>query len=614
MTRLASTSSASLFFGPSIPQTTTKTRSRTASNAAASPAKLRVNAHTLISNRHSYAGPSSEAVTTFPWRSALNIPSPDSSPLSLPHGSHNIADDEDDMFFEPCGPLETSFVFNVTEGTPSPRSKKGKNMLPLKYKPRDSGVALSDDEDASHSTGTSLSAMPRTSTSASSLNSDIGDDLITPGFMPGSNSGWPVAFVINGSDDHFRTDDTVDVDAFILRTLASGGKPSAEESKKPPGTPVKKFKNTYLGGNRPWQSAVAPKVGFDFGGFDLGAAPAGKIKNGPRKSLPAAFPPLGAKKAADLQGSDEDEDEENSPSTRKEANKYDGLGLGRPPVPYALAGPVERTRWLMRRSSSGAFSSGSDTSLATPTRRSKGNLHLNLYRSTNWALTHKQYDLDWPMLPRVPTQISATAIPQLPIPSEKPGSRSSSNSSVITLNSPTLARHQTSGLASQRLPISPLHQHARPAVNDKLGRFDKEFVEIDQIGSGEFGKVLKVRSKNGPSSDNLWAVKRSKPFEGPRHRYVATPLSLMSVQFILTLADCVCAKRLTSCNTSAGLRPQKVVTILMSSHISTAGKRMRRCSFVLSSVSWETLRASCGSMARHFRDWTKPEFGKYSRT
>ncbi|KAF8441622.1 hypothetical protein L210DRAFT_3399167 [Boletus edulis BED1] len=488
MARLASTSSASLFFGPSILQSTTKTRSHTASNTTASSARPRVNAHTLVSNRHSYAGSGAEAIATFPWRSSLNIPSPDSSPVSVPHGSH---DDEDDMFFEPCGPLETSFVFSVTEGTPSPRSKgqKGKDMLPLKYKPRDSGVALSDDEgDASNS----LSAMPQASTS-SSLNSDIGDDLITPGAIPGLDSGWPPAFVISGSDDDHRIDG-VDVDAFILRTLAAGGKPSTEEPKKPPGTPVKKLKSAYLGGNRPWQSAVAAKVGFNFGGLDLGVAPGGKMKNGPRKSLPAAFPPLGFKKGADLQGSDEDEDEMNSPSTRKEASKYEGLGLGRPPVSCGPAGPVERTRWLMRRSSSGAFSSGSEASLATPTRRSK----------------------DWPILPRVPTHISPTAAAQLHIHSEKPGSRSSSNSSVITLNSPTLVRRQAPGLTSQRLPVSPL-QHIAPTVNDKLGRFDKEFIEIDQIGSGEFGKVLKVRSKNGPSN-SVSAVKRSKPFEGPRHR------------------------------------------------------------------------------------------------
>jgi mitosis inhibitor protein kinase SWE1 len=315
MTRLASTSTASLFFGPSIPQTMTKTCSRTASNAAVSLAKPRVNAHTLISNRHSYAG--NETVVTFPWHS-LNIPSPDSSPLSLPHGGH---DDEDDMFFEPCGLPEMSFVFNVTEGTPSPRSKgkNGKDMLPLKYKPCDSGVALSDDED---SAGTSLCAIPHTLTSASSLNSDIGDDLITPGIMPGLDSGWP-AFVISGSDDDFGTNDGVDVDVFILWTLAAGR-------------------------NRPWQSAVATKVGFNFGGLDLGAAPGVKMKNGPRKSLPVAFPPLGSKKGVDLQGSDDDDDEENSPSTRKEASKYEDLGLGRPPVSCGPAGPVERTCWLMR--------------------------------------------------------------------------------------------------------------------------------------------------------------------------------------------------------------------------------------------------------------------------
>jgi mitosis inhibitor protein kinase SWE1 len=375
MTRLASNSSASLFFGPSIPQTASKTRSRTASNATASAVKPRANAHILAPNRHSYGGPGGETIATLLWRNTLNIPSSDSSPAPLPHGSH---DDDDDMFFEPCDPPETSFVFNVTEGTPSPRSKhgkKGKDMLPLKYKPRDSGVALSDDEDATNSARTSFSIMPHNSTSASSLNSDVGDDLITPGVMPNLDSGWPATFIISGSDDGLRTNhDGVDVDAFILRTLAAGGKPSAEGSKKPPGTPVKKLKNAHLGGNRPWQSAVANRVGFNFGGLDLGAAPAGKMKNGPRKSLPAAFPALDAKKGLDLQ-SDEDDEEENSPSARKELNKYEGLGIGRPPMSSGPAGPVERTRWLMRRSSSGAFSNGSEASLTTPTRRSKGNFH-----------------------------------------------------------------------------------------------------------------------------------------------------------------------------------------------------------------------------------------------
>ncbi|KAF9232741.1 hypothetical protein BU15DRAFT_90586 [Melanogaster broomeanus] len=506
MNRLASSSSASLFFGPSIPQTTNKARSRTStttSNSAATAAKLRVQtARVPISNRHSYSGPGSETMSPLPWglRSSLNMPSPESSPPSRPQGRHDIVDDEDDMFFEPCGPPETSFVFSVTEGTPSPRSKKVQEMIPSKYKPRDSGVVFSDDEDMSNSGGDFLTAMPHTSTATSSLYSDAGDDLVTPGVVPGTNSGWPTAVVISGLDDggrnfHGTNDHGVDVDSFILRTLAASGKPSAEESKKPPGTPVKKLKNTYLGGNRPWQSAVAAKVGFNFGESDFAEAPACKMKNGPRKSLPAAFPPLGMKKGkVDLNAFDSDEDEENSPSSRKDNNKYEGLGLGRPPAPGGPAGPVSRARWLMRRSSSGAFSSGSETSNATPTRRK---------------------DLRIPL--RVPSHLSPTTTNNLQVHSEKPGSRSSSNSSVISLNSPTLARRQLTVSTSRRPAISPLHQQAKPAANDKLGRFDREFVEVDQIGSGEFGKVLKVRAKKG-SHDKLWAVKRSKPFEGPRHR------------------------------------------------------------------------------------------------
>ncbi|KAF8835417.1 hypothetical protein BDN67DRAFT_1015581 [Paxillus ammoniavirescens] len=110
------------------------------------------------------------------------MPSPDSlptSPTSLPHGSHDVMDNEDNMFLEPCEPPDTSFVLSITEGTPFPRSKKVQEMLPSKYKPCDSGVAFSDDEDTSNSGGNFLSAMPHTLTSASSLNSDAGDDLVT---------------------------------------------------------------------------------------------------------------------------------------------------------------------------------------------------------------------------------------------------------------------------------------------------------------------------------------------------------------------------------------------------------------------------------------------------
>ena len=64
----------------------------------------------------------------------------------------------------------------------------------------------------------------------------------------------------------------------------------------------------------------------------------------------------------------EGEDEEASPSMRRDI-KYDGLGMGRP---GARPG-TDVKGWLMRRSSSGAFSSGSDhtsSTAATPTRLS----------------------------------------------------------------------------------------------------------------------------------------------------------------------------------------------------------------------------------------------------
>jgi len=54
------------------------------------------------------------------------------------------------------------------------------------------------------------------------------------------------------------------------------------------------------------------------------------------------------------------------------------------------------------------------------------------------------------------------------------------------------------------------------------GRFERELVEIGQLGSGEFGKVMKVRQQNGLSitgtSGDITAVKKSKRFEGVRHR------------------------------------------------------------------------------------------------
>lgn len=56
----------------------------------------------------------------------------------------HIFSDDEDMFFD--GPNDSSFVFSVTEGTPSPQKNPSSGGLKKKYKRRDSGVVMGDDE------------------------------------------------------------------------------------------------------------------------------------------------------------------------------------------------------------------------------------------------------------------------------------------------------------------------------------------------------------------------------------------------------------------------------------------------------------------------------------
>lgn len=300
------------------------------------------------SGRHSYAGPGCSTQSWNMMQDRPATPSPRSSPPCIPAELDD--DDEQDMFFGASRP-DLSFTFNVTANTPSPRIKKPDAPIPRKCSLRDSGIVLSEDDDEAD-----LLGVPRASTSVSSIYSDEG--LVTPGVEPEVGSGWPS--VVMGDDG--APEGGVDVDAFIQRTLAAGAKstnPTAH-SKKAPGTPVKKVKTSYLVGDRPWQSAVAHKVGLP--GFSWEQ----KHGKAPRKSLPAVFPALQMRKhgKAPLDPNTDSEGEDESPSGRRD--KYVGLGLGRP----GKAGGVARTRWLTRRSSSGAFSSGSDSAsiAGTPTR------------------------------------------------------------------------------------------------------------------------------------------------------------------------------------------------------------------------------------------------------
>jgi mitosis inhibitor protein kinase SWE1 len=299
-------------------------------------------------------------------------------------------------------PIVSSLSVNVTQSTPSPRSKvaPGISKLQKKYRPRDSGIVLSEDEGNStgpngapefvppaprhrYTLGRSESvnlSMPRASTSVSTLGSGSSDqELITPIFGPSTSTGWPLLNSSSSTASSLGVSDVGSVDAFILNTLmqaarhgehAQLGGVDGGGGMRPPGTPQKRVKTAApFGGARLWQSAVASKIGFDFGndedddGNEEGCAKgqtdkakAKRKKAMPRKSLPAAFPLLsrtdrGGGTAPSAEESDEDLGQHDASPTERKA-LYDGLGLGRPSVSKAAG-----TGWLLRRSSSGAISS-----------------------------------------------------------------------------------------------------------------------------------------------------------------------------------------------------------------------------------------------------------------
>ncbi|KAI0371183.1 hypothetical protein BV20DRAFT_1051922 [Pilatotrama ljubarskyi] len=587
LNRLQSSSSATLFFGPAIDAGAAKAtkgsakranRTSSVSHSPVPPLFLRPDPtpssqRPKVVNRHSYAG--SDGPSAWAWASR----SPNAAASSPPPATgrkrpeSDSSEDEADLFFS-SGPADSSFAISLQRGgAPSPKKKQKRETLdplPKKFRPRDSGVVLDDsdeDLDIALDDGTDFltAAMPRASTSVSTMGSSSDDhELVTPGIGPSPASGWPTVNIFSHDDEcstslGSQLGVSRSIDAFILKTLAAGGSVSTRgdaEPKRVPGTPVKKVKTAHLVGGvqRPWQSAVAHKIGFkDFeDGTGADGHGAGKGKSKPRKSLPAAFPGMGRIKEASIMRKarqpmgppgemDGDGDEADSPTLRKDG-KYDGLGLGRPTSalpPFARPtgdGRVGRAHWLMRRSSSGAFSSSSEASSvnATPTRLSP----------KEWALPP----------PRVPTPASPLKR------SIEASSRSTSGSSSATstaTNSPTVniaSKNVSTSLIPTRerrtsqnlrtpgpglfagVHVPRPHTHAHPArqshpqsamrpgrlpapsEEEKPGRFAREFVEIDEVGSGEFGRVLKVRYKDASRGSTVFAVKKSKRFEGVKHR------------------------------------------------------------------------------------------------
>ncbi|EIN11277.1 hypothetical protein PUNSTDRAFT_131444 [Punctularia strigosozonata HHB-11173 SS5] len=536
MDRMASTSSATLFFGPAIPvdpKDRTKNRrslvdtegngSKTGflnnpSGVTQPPTFSNPERHGLP-NRHSYAGFGSHPT----W---LNSPStsPHKPVRSSTEGAvpQTREDADEDMFFS--GASDNSFSFSFD----SPDKHGRRPSLPLKFKDssEDSGVVLSDEERGpSLLEGRRRSArltLPSASTSVSTIQTQSSGDenMFASGFVtplePHAHSGWPTVVGIASDDDDEVDDrstasrDSQVVDAFIMRALATGAKDTGP--KKAPGTPTKKNK-TFVGAKRPWQSAVAQKIGLK--GFGDDSEDKGKSvkKKAPRKSMPAVFGLSAHAKEKSHVSDDEDDEDELSPSSRKAGtNLYAGLGLGRPSGAKprhsnqsSVGSVAGRARWLMRRSSSGAFSfsSGSETgsNVGTP---------IGL-KGHNWRLPP----------PPVPAFSPARAQPA----ALRSGSNTSTSSGTVTtgLTSPVQRKsrvEQGQPNAAPRTHSRSRSMHPPPRLStaeERPGKFERDFEVINDLGSGEFGKASKVRYRNSADA-RVFAIKKSRRFEGMKHR------------------------------------------------------------------------------------------------
>lgn len=327
---------------------------------------------------------------------------PPSTPAKTDEDSFNTSSDSSfTSAFPKPGDASIQFSFSLTSDAPSPRSR-----IPTKFKkPRDSGVVLSDDEaddvlqpvleqsnltqpDSPRHARASTFPHPSSSITTSSEETLFDDSFVTPSHEKSRESK--------------RLSTSLDVslvDDFIVKTLEAGTKDGAAE-KRPPGTPQKRTKTAFLGLpiHRPWASAAVEKMdrtplfddklpGPNFGaivdsggstGNHPGMRKGSGLHGGPRKSCPAGlqFPQgdqiLASSAGVLRSGSSTASDTETSPTDARlmhpRNRTYGDVGLGRP------SAKLNASQLLLRRSSSGAFSSVSEGSegsnSVTPTRSS----------------------------------------------------------------------------------------------------------------------------------------------------------------------------------------------------------------------------------------------------
>lgn len=122
------------------------------------------------------------------------------------------------------------------------------------------------------------------------------------------------------------------------------------------------------------------------------------------------------------------------------------------------------------------------------------------------------------------------------------------------MNSPTLARKSVLSGFSRRSPASR-SSLTQEQGEERLSRFERDFVALDEIGHGEFGRVLKARLK-GDDQSQVFAVKQSKRFEGMKHRYV----------------DELCRASIPSSPSATRLRLREEVQVLEHLSLATGGR------------------------------------------
>lgn len=126
--------------------------------------------------------------------------------------------------------------------------------------------------------------------------------------------------------------------------------------------------------------------------------------------------------------------------------------------------------------------------------------------------------IDWqlpkPRIPAIFSQQRESSLGQASIRSAS----GSSNSSSVTVSPTDRSRYLS--ISGSRRTVPRARSTARRSSDftaEECGRFEREFVELAEVGSGEFGKVIKVRHKTGTDAE-VFAIKKSKRIEGTKHR------------------------------------------------------------------------------------------------